>query len=151
MALQELEIFILISRDGPRLNAERALLSVAPTPMPTLEPTLCSPRPNIARVSKMTPSGLEVTLTAATNSNISENPINKIDFTSFSNGTVTVVNRTYTSVSSHSFGAGVPTTQLLIKQVTKGQPTTIGMKVYDRCGAYPLFFGGGVSAGWPTN
>ncbi len=128
--------------------------TVIPTPTPTLQPTpspvACNPRPNIGRSTQMTANGMVVNLTSATNSNTPNNPMSKIDFTKFANGTVTINNQLITAPLVYTLpAANTSQVSFLIKQVTYGQPTTISMQVYDTCGPYSLFFGGGTSAGWP--
>lgn len=125
--------------------------SIAPRSTPAPSTTVaCNPRPNIGRTATMTAQGLQVTLTQATNTNTPTNPMSKINFTKFDNGTVTIGNASpKTAAFTQDIAAGSTAQTFLIKQVTKGQPTTIQLTVVDGCGNYPLFFGGGTSAGWP--
>jgi hypothetical protein len=96
----------------------------------------------------MTGNGMVVTLSPGTNANTPTNPISKIDFTSFSNGTVTLGSDVYTSAATYTVPDANPIS-FLVKQVTYGQPTSISLTAYDACGSYPLFFGGGTGANWP--
>ena len=134
-------------------NPFRATPTPSPTPTPAAPtPTpgvACQPRPDIVKPTVMTAQGLQVTFSAGTNVNTPTNSMKRIDITSLNNGTVNQGSTVYTQPSSYTVPAGTTQVPLLIKQVTKGQETTIGFNIVDDCGNFSTLIGGGTGAGWP--
>lgn len=110
----------------------------------------CIKRPDIGRSTSMNAEGMLVTLTHATTAALPGNQMQKIDFTSLANGTVTIDGQSHNAAFTYAVPANSTQVQFLIKQVAAGSATTIGLNATDSCGVYPLSFGGGTGVTWPT-
>lgn len=109
----------------------------------------CSARPEIIKKTQMTADGMQVALAAGTNAVLISNSLSQIIFTNLTNATVVLQNSTQVT-GAQTIGVENNAINFTIKQVTKGQPTTVTLKAVDSCGEYDLFFGGGTDAEWPN-
>ncbi len=156
VTLNKLTSEVLRVGDGANiLNTVNSLdaniqINTAATPQPTPVGQACNPRPNINRITTMTPYGLKVTVSPGTNSATPQNTISSISFTNFTNGKVTINNQTQSNPFVYQNSANASEITFWINQISFGQSTTVEMRVKDTCGDYPLFFGGGTGAGWPS-
>jgi hypothetical protein len=123
-----------------------------PTPTPFPTPINCVPRPSVLLNVTPTSGGrLAVTVAAQSNSAVVNNAILRLTFGGTppqgSSNDVVEINGTSQS-GSFVIVPSPPATALgfFVRQADPSQPTTVQLIVRDRCGDWPTFVGGGLSA-----
>ncbi|MGE3913124.1 MAG: hypothetical protein AB7K36_27445, partial [Chloroflexota bacterium] len=115
------------------------------TPTATVPPD-CTVRPKVSLTTRSLGGGqLEATLQAQSQAGVPNNSLERITFTSVTNGTVRV------NGSPATVGVAVPlsfaqSATFVLTRLQAGQPSTATFLVRDRCGDWQTLVGGGPSA-----
>jgi glucose/arabinose dehydrogenase len=127
-----------------------AVPTATPTRTPTATPASCSPRPDVSVAT--TPDaagGLRVTLAATTSSTVPTNELQLVAFGAASNARIIAGGQTSTSGNFVlPLAPGTQQYAFTLQRATPGLPATLALAVYDRCGAWQTFVGGGTDAGF---
>jgi hypothetical protein len=117
------------------------------TPTPTtVPPPICSPRPPVRVSTQAVGSGrLQVTLASQTNPSSAPNTLQQMTLGALRNARVTANGAALAPGASVSLG-GVQTTTFTVTRTSSGQATFVPFTVYDRCGPWTTFVGGGPGA-----
>jgi CSLREA domain-containing protein len=121
-------------------------------------PVHCQPRPPVVvTTSPATQStastgngSLLVTITATTNAGTPTNAIQRIEWGQFANASVTMPGSGGGNIvkpAAHTQSdIGAQSVTVVVTRTENGKPLTVPLTVYDTCGAWPTFVGGGSGA-----
>lgn len=108
----------------------------------------CGPRPRVTQTLTAGGGALAVHVESSALNTPANNPLQRIQFGTLQNATVTLNGQPVTSGQTVTLTPGVVLADFTVRRVTAGQPTTVPFTVVDACGEWPTFVGGGASAGF---
>jgi hypothetical protein len=120
-----------------------------PTPTSTPVPSPCSPRPRVGVSTARGATGqLAVTLISSDQPATAGNAIASVAFDRLDNGTVTIPGGPAGQSVPFSYALPSPAQSFgfTVNRVVATSPTTVHLRVFDVCGAWSTFVGGGVGA-----
>jgi hypothetical protein len=120
-----------------------------PPPLATCPPGSAATRPRVVlSVVPGQPGRLQVTVSASTTTGLSTNQISQISFGTATNGLIDIPGGVTGSPGNFTLDLTPAQTSFsfTIRRATAGAATTVPFTVFDVCGAWPTFAGGGPNA-----